>query len=63
MQNKEINQYDEQGQAHGYWEQRYTISNILGGKGYFVNAERRGYWEFFENTVNNDLYLKRYYAK
>lgn len=62
MQDKEINQYDEQKQRHGYWESHYTNSK-LAYKGYFVNGERRGCWSFYNNNVRNDSYLRKYYAK
>jgi hypothetical protein len=64
MPDKKINQYDKEvNQQYGYWEQRYTDSDRIGGIGYYLNNLRSGYWVFYNDTKKNDIMLERYYAK
>jgi antitoxin component YwqK of YwqJK toxin-antitoxin module len=41
-----LNQYNEEGQRHGYWEYYYYHGTIL-SKGNYDNGQPYGYWEYY----------------
>ena len=58
--NKQINQYNSQGNREGYWEETCGITNIL-YKGHYVNGFREGYWEQY--WANGQLMNKGRYVR
>lgn len=44
-----INQYNENGEYHGYWEQYYHNGNLW-YKGSFINGRRHGLWEYYHDN-------------
>ena len=52
---QECNQYNENGQRHGYWED-YWYQGQLWFKGYYVNGKLDGYWEEYHH--NGQLWFK-----
>jgi len=53
-----INQYNENGEHHGYWETYYPNGN-LESKGYYINGLRDGYFEWYFS--NGNLGFKAFY--
>lgn len=41
-----MNEYNENGQSHGYWE-RYRNDGSISIKGNYVNGNMHGYWESY----------------
>jgi antitoxin component YwqK of YwqJK toxin-antitoxin module len=58
MKNKNISSYNDQGEAHGYWEEYYS-NGQLWYKGNYVNGNEHGYWESYYS--NGQLYYKGNY--
>lgn len=46
-----MNQYNESGQKHGYWEVYYP-NGTLWYKGNFINDRMNGYWENYYSNGN-----------
>jgi antitoxin component YwqK of YwqJK toxin-antitoxin module len=46
MKNKDITPYNENNQAHGYWE-RYYSNGKLWFKRNYVDGKEHGYWEWY----------------
>ena len=44
-----INQYDEEGERHGYWEGYRTNGNLM-YKGNYDNGNIIGYWEWYDKN-------------
>lgn len=63
MQDKKINQFNNEQNPHGYWEQRYIKSARIAAIGYYLNSLRSGYWIFYNDTEKHDIMLERYYAR
>lgn len=59
MKNKNIEQYNENGQRHGYWEMYFNNGRPY-YKGFYHNDEPVGYWEFYQKHNDNVIYI--YYA-
>jgi antitoxin component YwqK of YwqJK toxin-antitoxin module len=51
----QINQYDNVGNKHGYWEEYYE-NGVLELKGIYINGQRDGIWETYHE--NGQLYYK-----
>lgn len=51
----EINQYNEKGERHGYWEVYYGKGK-LHYKGNYHNGKAHGYWENYH--TNGNLWFK-----
>ena len=57
-----MNQYNENGQKHGYWEERWPDGSLI-GNGVYIDGKRDGYWEayypngniFFKGFFKNDI--------
>jgi antitoxin component YwqK of YwqJK toxin-antitoxin module len=50
-----MNQKNDKGLAHGYWEHYYDHRNgELSGRGTYVNGKRHGYWEdYYHDGILN----------
>ena len=59
MKNKDINPYNDKGQAHGYWEWYYNNGNLY-SKGKYLNRKEIGYWEWYK-PQSGELWLKEYF--
>ena len=59
MKNKDIKPYNENNQAHGYWEYYYENCNLM-YKGTYVDGKQHGYWEYYHS--NGNLYYKGTYV-
>ena len=55
---KEINQVNEKGQVHGYWE--YKLWKTLYWKGYYINGKPIGLWKHYND--NENILDIRYYS-
>ena len=55
-----MNQRNEQGQQHGYWEE-YRYNGNLHYKGHYLNGKKHGYWERYYS--NGQLRYKVFYAR
>jgi len=42
-----MNEYNDDGQPHGYWEELDQDGVITLGKGYYNNGINEGYWEYY----------------
>jgi len=54
-----MNQRDDEGNPHGYWEQYYPDGNPC-YKGKYINGIENGYWIYFNflgNLVEKEFYL------
>jgi antitoxin component YwqK of YwqJK toxin-antitoxin module len=45
---QEINQYNSQGQRHGYWEE-YFNNGLLYTKGNYQNGQQHGYCKYYNS--------------
>ena len=46
-----MNQYNDKGEFHGYWE-NYSYQNLLLSKGNYINGIKNGYWEgYWSNGI------------
>lgn len=50
-----INQRDNNGKRHGYWE-FYWLNGKLMKKGNYINGKRKGYWQYFGDYIKNYRY-------
>lgn len=55
-----MNQYNEQGKKHGYWEEYWYNGNLI-RKGHYLNGQKYGYWERYHD--NGKPKEKYYYAR
>jgi antitoxin component YwqK of YwqJK toxin-antitoxin module len=53
-----INQYNDNGKKHGYWEVYHSNGNLI-YKGNYINGKRIGYWEDYYS--NGCLSHKQYF--
>ena len=54
-----MNEYNDRGQRHGYWEKYYSNGEFL-YKGHYLDGKVIGYWEFYElngETMSKEFYL------
>jgi antitoxin component YwqK of YwqJK toxin-antitoxin module len=58
MKTKDISSYNDQGEAHGYWEVYWNNGQLL-YKGNYINGKEHGYWEWYYD--NGKLNTKIYY--
>ena len=49
-----MNQYNENGQKHGYWEERWPDGSLI-GNGVYIDGKRDGYWEAYYPNGNIKL--------
>ena len=56
---KNIRQYDNKGQKHGYWEVYWA--GKLNFKSFFQNDKLVGYEEFYDSYINSKLSEKVYH--
>lgn len=56
----ELNQYDTEGENHGYWI-RYYHTGKLWYKGEYVHGKCYGYWIIYDDDC--ELSFKRFYAR
>ncbi len=54
----EKNQYNENGEQHGYWES-YWSNGTLSSKGNYINGKQDGYWESYH--YDGELYEQEYF--
>ncbi len=54
----DLNSYNAEGQAHGYWESYYSNGNLI-YKGEYINRTRHGPWERYQR--NGELSFKGTY--
>jgi antitoxin component YwqK of YwqJK toxin-antitoxin module len=54
-----INQYNEKGQRHGYWEHYYTNGNLM-YTGHFDNGDKIGLWGWY--YVDGELREQIFYS-
>ena len=47
-----INQFDEKGEKHGYWEYQYNSNSHIYATGNYLNDEPNGLWKFYWNNGN-----------
>ena len=55
-----MNQFNDKGQKHGYWEE-YFLGGNLSKKGNYINDEYIGHWEWYDSDGN--LYEKEFYLQ
>ncbi len=55
-----MNQYNNKGELHGYWEEYYYPNGNLMYKTNYVNGESHGYWETYYQ--NGQLSWKGYFV-
>jgi antitoxin component YwqK of YwqJK toxin-antitoxin module len=55
---KDIKQFNEKGNRHGYWEIYWPNGNLM-LKGHYNNGTRHGYWEVYYH--NGGLWYKGNY--
>lgn len=57
-----MNEYDDKGEPHGYWELRYDDKNgdsMLVYKGYFYHGVEIGLWKWY--SIDKKVFCKEYY--
>jgi len=53
-----MNQYNENKQRHGLWEDYYSNGKLL-WKGTYLNGQRHGFWEWYYD--NGKLETREFY--
>jgi antitoxin component YwqK of YwqJK toxin-antitoxin module len=53
-----MNEYNDKGERHGYWE-IYHNKGKLSHKGNYINGKKDGYWESY--WLNGNLNYKKFY--
>jgi len=56
---KNIRQYDNKGQKHGYWEVYWSNGNLC-YKGFYQNGKLVGYEEYYDMYLKCKLTRKKY---
>jgi len=54
-----MNQFNDKGQKHGYWEHIWLMNSSIFAKGYYINGNEVGYWEFY--STSGKLTIKEFF--